>query len=372
MRFRIERGALGDAVAWAARALPTRPPMPVLAGLRLTASQGRLAVSGYDHEVSARISVEAETEEPGEVLVAGRRLLEVCRVLPDGPVECTLEAARLAVSCGGTRFGLAALPLDDYPALPQMPEVRGEADAAEFAAAVAQVAVAAGRDDTLPVLTGIRLDLAGETLTLSATDRYHFAVRSLPWRPRTAPAAATDAVVPARRLLEAARALADAGTVRLALGDGTLGVEGGGAVATMRLIEGTLPGYAKLFALPDPVVAVAERRPLAEAVRRVAVVAERHTPVRLAFSAESVLLEAGAGDDDVASQRLPAALQGAATTVAFNPAYLTDALGALDSPYVEFSLLGPGQRALLAGRAEEDGAADRGQGHLLMSVKVQS
>ncbi|MFF4650381.1 DNA polymerase III subunit beta [Streptomyces sp. NPDC001380] len=405
MRFRIERGALADAVAWAGRALPARTPLPVLGGLLLEASDGRLSVSGHDLEVSARTAAEADTAEPGRVLVAGRRLLDVCRVLPDGPVECVREGARLAVACGGVRFGLAALPMEDYPALPAVPEVCGELDAAALAAAVAQTAVAAGRDDTLPVLTGIRIDLHDDTLVLAATDRYRFAVRTLDWRPlpgRSAPGgsapggsapggsgtggsgtggsgtdkAGTDkaatggsVVVPARRLLDAARALAGAGTVRLALDGGVLGLEGGGAAATMRLIDGVLPRHERLFALDGPAVVVAERAPLAEAVRRVAVVADRHGPVRLDFSAGSLLLEAGAGDDDTASQRLPAALSGPATHASFNPAYLADALGALEAPYVQFSLLGPGQRVLLAGRGTQDGPEEPGHHHLLMALK---
>jgi DNA polymerase III subunit beta len=343
----------------------------VLAGLRLTASKERLAVAGYDHEVSVRASVEADVAEPGEALVAGRRLLDVCRVLPDGPLECVLEGARLVVTGGGTRFGLAALPLDDCPALPAVPDTVGELDAAEFAAGVAQVAVAADRDDTLPVLTGVRLELDGGTLTLSATDRYRFAVRSLPWRPLRPAPDRVEAVVSARRLLEAARTSADAGTVRLALGDGTLGLLGRDTTATMRLLDGTLPGYAKLFALPEPVLGVAERGLLAEAVKRVAVVTERHSPVRLVFSAESLLLEAGAGDDDTASLRLPAALDGPAVTVAFNPGYLADALAALDAPYVEFALLGAGQRVLLAGRDSPEATADPAHRHLLMSLKTR-
>ncbi|WP_055586233.1 DNA polymerase III subunit beta [Streptacidiphilus griseoplanus] len=370
MRFRIERGALAEAVGRAARALPGRPSQPVLAGLRLTASEDRLAVAGYDHEVSVRVSVEAGVEGPGETLVVGRRLLDVCRVLPDGPLDCALEGARLAVAGGGTRFGLAALPLDDYPALPAVPGTLGELDAAEFADAVAQVATAAGRDDTLPVLTGVRLELGDGTLTLSATDRYRFAVRTLPWRPLSPMPGQTEAVVPARRLLEAVRSPAGTGIVRLALGDGTLGLLGRDTTATIRLLDGVLPGYASLFALPEPVLGVVERDLLVEAVKRVAVVTERHSPLRLVFTAQSLLLEAGAGDDDTASQRLPAALHGAPVTLAFNPGYLADALAALDAPHVEFAMLGPGQRVLLAGRDKADDAADPGHRHLLMSLKT--
>lgn len=182
MEFRIDRSALTDAVAWAARVLPTRSPVPVLGGLLLEADSGLLRISGLDYEASACIEVEAETMRAGRVLVMGRRLLDVCRVLPESPVVCAVEVSRFSVTGGGARFGLSVLPLDDYPALPPLPGVLGAVDSEEFAAAVAHVAVAAGRDDTLPTLTGIRVGLDDETMTLAATDRYRFAVRTLAWK----------------------------------------------------------------------------------------------------------------------------------------------------------------------------------------------
>ncbi|WEH37555.1 DNA polymerase III subunit beta [Streptomyces sp. AM 4-1-1] len=391
MEFRIERSALTDAVAWAARVLPTRSPVPVLGGLLLEADGGSLRISGLDYEASACVEVEAETARAGKVLVMGRRLLDICRVLSDGPVECAVEAARFTVTGGGARFGLSVLPLDDYPSLPPLPPVRGEVDAEAFAAAVSHVAVAAGRDDTLPTLTGIRLGLDGDTMTLAATDRYRFAVRTLPWKPLEADVSA-DVVVSARRLTEIARSLGRAGTVRVALDGGSAGFENAGARTTVRLLDGRLPRHDKLFAMADPVVAVTDRESLTEAVKRVAVVADGDSPLQLAFTGDSVLLQAGY-EDDVASQRLPAVLEGAADmTVAFNPSYLMDALASFEEPVVRFQLAGPGQRAMLtglpasatgagtgAGSGTKSGdagdggdAGDAGVGthrHLLMSIK---
>ncbi|MER5712613.1 DNA polymerase III subunit beta [Streptomyces sp. NPDC042898] len=364
MEFRIDSAVLTEAVAWAARVLPARSPMPVLGGLLLEAADGRLRVSGLDHEASARVEVEADTAAGGRVLVLGRRLLDICKVLPRGYAELAVEDARLSVTSGDARFGLSLLPLDDYPAAPALPEVRGLVDGDAFASAVAQVAVAAGRDDSLPVLTGIRLALDGAAMTLAATDRYRYAVRTLEWKPEGgAHPEPADVVVPARRLTEIARSLAGGGPARLALDSGSIGFETGGMRTTTRLLDGRLPRHDKLFALGDHALAVTERAPLTEAVKRVAVVAEGDSPVQLTFTASGVHLQAGY-EDDVASQHLPGTLGGTdSMTVAFNPGYLLDALTSLDTPEVRFHLLGPGQRALLTD------AEDPAHRHLLMSVK---
>jgi DNA polymerase-3 subunit beta len=374
MEFRADRDDLAEAVAWTARTLPTRTPVPVLGGLLLEAGPQRLGISGFDFETAARIEIDVETGAGGRILVLGRRLLDICRVLPPGPVSCALEGTRFTVEAGGTRFGLSTLPEDEYPALPVRPEPCGSVDAAAFATAVSQVAVAAGRDDTLPVLTGVQLRLSGGEMTLSASDRYRYAVRTLAWSPEAPLDGVVEALLPARRLHEITRSLARSGDVRIGLdpaGGGMIGFEGGPMRTAVRLMEGRLPRHGSLFSVADAAVAEVEREALAEAVRRVAVVAEVNSPVRLDFTGDgegSVLLRAGYADD-VASQRLPAALTGTAEiTVAFNPAYLLDALNSFEQPRVRLELLGPGQRALLsgAGAEAEAGGAYR---HLLMSVK---
>ncbi|MEH0546456.1 DNA polymerase III subunit beta [Streptomyces sp. B21-105] len=380
MEFRIDRGDLVEAVGWAARALPARTPVPVLGGLVLEASAGVLSVSGFDFETAARIEADAEVGAGGRVLVLGRRLLDICKVLPNGPVSCALEGTRFTVEAGGTGFGLSTLPHEEYPVPPAPPQAYGAVDAAAFATAVAQVAVAAGRDDTLPVLTGVQLRLEGEEMTLSASDRYRYAVRRLEWRaePDAADGGVVEALLPARRLLDTARSLARCGTVRIGLdgaagsgpggsrpvGSGPVGFEGGRMRTVLRPLDGRLPSYGKLFDMAEATVAEVECEALTEAVRRVAVVAEANSPVRLDFSAESVLLRAGYGDD-VAAQRLPAALTGAEdVTVAFNPAYLLDALSSFGAARLRVELLGTGQRALLS-----PADAPESHRHLLMSVK---
>ncbi|MEU1182114.1 DNA polymerase III subunit beta [Streptomyces sp. NPDC005820] len=376
MEFRVDRGDLVEAVGWSARALPARTPVPVLGGLLLEAGDGRLRVSGSDLETAARIDTDAEVVRGGQVLVLGRRLLDICKVLPDGPVRCALEGTRFTVEAGGTSFGLSTLPREEYPPPPVPPGVYGTVDAAAFAAAVGQVAVAAGRDDTLPTLTGLQLRLDGDEMTLSASDRYRYAVRRLEWKAEAGAEAGAgvegvvEALVPARRLVEVARSLARCAVVRIGLdtgGGGSIGFEGGRMRTVLRRLDGRLPGYGKLFDMTGAAVAAVECGALAEAVRRVAVVAEANGPVRLEFAPESVLLRAGYGDD-VAAQRVPAALTGAEeVTVAFNPAFLLDALTSFEARELRLELLGTGQRALLDA-ADAPGV----HRHLLMSVKQLS
>ncbi|WLQ34926.1 DNA polymerase III subunit beta [Streptomyces castrisilvae] len=374
MKIRVERDVLAEAVAWVARSLPARPPAPVLAGLLLKAEDGALSFSSFDYEVSARVSVEAEVEEDGTVLVSGRLLADICRALPNRPVEISTDGVRATVSCGSSRFTLHTLPVEEYPALPQMPTATGTVPGEIFASAAAQVAIAAGRDDTLPVLTGVRIEIEGDTVTLASTDRYRFAVREFLWKPENADASAV-ALVPAKTLLDTAKALTSGDTVTLALsgsgaGEGLIGFEGAGRRTTTRLLEGDLPKYRTLFPTEFNSVAVIETAPFVEAVKRVALVAERNTPVRLSFEQGVLILEAGSSDDAQAVERVDAVLEGDDISIAFNPTFLLDGLSAIDSPVAQLSFTTSTKPALLSGRPAVDAEADAAYKYLIMPVRL--
>ncbi|MFJ9679917.1 DNA polymerase III subunit beta [Streptomyces sp. NPDC101194] len=374
MKIRVERDVLAEAVAWVARSLPARPPAPVLAGLLLKAEDGALSFSSFDYEVSARVSVDAEVEEDGTVLVSGRLLADICRALPNRPVEISTDGVRATVVCGSSRFTLHTLPVEEYPALPEMPTATGTVPGEVFASAAAQVAIAAGRDDTLPVLTGVRIEIEGETVTLASTDRYRFAVREFLWKPEN-PDASAVALVPAKTLLDTAKALTSGDTVTLALsgsgaGEGLIGFEGAGRRTTTRLLEGDLPKYRTLFPTEFNSVAVIETAPFVEAVKRVALVAERNTPVRLSFEQGVLILEAGSSDDAQAVERVDAVLEGDDISIAFNPTFLLDGLSAIDSPVAQLSFTTSTKPALLSGRPAVDAEADETYKYLIMPVRL--
>ncbi|GAA1412603.1 DNA polymerase III subunit beta [Kitasatospora putterlickiae] len=374
MKFRVERDVLAEAVAWAARSLPARPPVPVLAGLLLTAQDGSLALSGFDYEVSARVELEADIEEAGTVLVSGRLLNDISRNLPNRPVEISTDGQRVSVVCGSSRFTLPTLPVDEYPALPQMPTATGTVPGDVFASAVSQAAVAAGRDDTLPVLTGVRVEIEGDRITLAATDRYRFAVRELLWKPEQSDISAV-ALVPAKTLQDIAKSLGSGDSVSIALssggaGEGLIGFEGAGRRTTTRLLEGEFPKYRSLFPTEFNAIAAIQTQPFLEALKRVSLVAERNTPVRLNFEEGVLTLEAGSGDDAQATERVDASLEGDAISIAFNPGYLEEGLKAIDSAYAQLSFTTPTKPALLSGKASVDAEADEAYQYLIMPVRL--
>ncbi|MDI2130490.1 DNA polymerase III subunit beta [Yinghuangia seranimata] len=374
MKFRVERDVLADAVAWTARSLPARPAVPVLAGLLLEADGGTLTLSSFDYEVSARVGIEAEVEDEGRILVSGRLLADICRSLPNRPVEVSTDGAKVAVVCGSARFTLPTLPVEDYPALPEMPTAAGSVAGDVFAAAVAQVAIAAGRDDTLPMLTGVRIEIEGDTVTLAATDRYRLAVRTFLWKPDQA-GLSSIALVPAKTLNDTAKALTNGDSIQIALagdklGEGMIGFEGAGRRTTTRLLEGEFPKYRALFPDGAASVATVETAPFVDAVKRVSLVAERNTPVRLTFSDGRLVLEAGSGDEAQASEALDASLTGDEISIAFNPAFLLDGLSAIDSPVAQLSFTTSTKPAVMTGKPDMDAEATDEYRYLIMPVRL--
>jgi DNA polymerase-3 subunit beta len=374
VKFRVERDVLAEAVTWAARGLPNRPPVPVLAGVLLEAdASGSLTLSAFDYETSARITVPADVAEEGSVLVLGRLLADISRNLPDRPIDVDTEGNKVQLTCGSSRFSLLRMPTDEYPSLPVSPEPSGSVPGDVFTQAVAQVSVAADRSDTLPILTGVRVEIDGSTMTLLATDRYRLAMRELEWNPRDTSAAAV-LLIPARTLAETAKALGAAASVEIALGDaaggdGLIGFEAGQRRTTSRLLDGEYPKVASIFPASVDTEAVVETGALVEAVKRVALVAERNTPVRLRFTDGQVAIDAGTGDDAQASEAVECTLTGPEIEIAFNPHYLLDGLHAVGTSYSRLAFTQPSRPAVLSGQVEADGAPDTCYRYVLMPVR---
>jgi DNA polymerase-3 subunit beta len=375
MKFRVERDALADAVAWTAKSLPNRPSVPVLAGAMLRLAGDTLQVSGFDYEVSSQATVEVHGAADGAGLVSGRLLAEITKALPAKPVDVAAVGAHLELVCGSARFTLPTMPVEDYPTLPDMPASAGTVEAAAFAAAVQQVAVAAGRDETLPMMTGVRMELNGSMLAMLATDRYRLALREIEWRPDD-PAVSLNALVPARTLAETAKTLGPlGGEVTLALahggaGEGMIGFAGGSRRTTSRLLDGAnYPPVRSLFPSSHNAQARVAVAALVEVVKRVALVAERTTPVLLSFSADGLVVEAGATEEARASEAMDATFTGEPLTIGFNPQYLIDGLQNVGSATALLSFVDAFKPAVIC-PATEDGEPVPGYRYLIMPIRV--
>lgn len=376
MKIRLERDGLADAVAWVARSLPSRPPVPVLGGVLLDAGGGTeagdaLTISGFDYEVSATVGVPATIADGGRALVSGRLLADITKALPAQPVEMAVDGSRLSITCGNARFSLPTMPVEDYPQLPAQPAFAGEVAGDAFGQAVAQVAVAAGKDDTLPMLTGMRIEISGSSLTLVATDRFRLAMREFNWQPAEDLEDAA-VLVPARTLADAAKSLGSSGaTVRLALasGEGLLGMSGSGRYTTTRLLDAEFPPYRQLLPSQHTSRALLDVSALAESIKRVSLVAERGTQIRMEFGDGNLRLSAGGDDEGSAEEEMPVEYEGEQMTIAFNPGYLVDGLGALHADRAELTFTTASRPALLK-PADEQGEVVPGYLYLLMPVRL--
>ncbi len=385
LKFRLVRESFAEAVSWVAKNLPTRPAVPVLSGVLLTGTDDGLTISGFDYEVSAEAQVAAEIASPGSVLVSGRLLSDITRALPDKPVDFYVDGNRVALTCGSARFSLPTMAVEDYPTLPVLPEETGTLPAGVFAEAISQVAIAAGRDDTLPMLTGIRVEISGDTVVLAATDRFRLAVRELTWAALSSDVEAA-VLVPAKTLAEAAKTGTDGSDVRLSLGsgagvgkEGLLGISGNGKRSTTRLLDAEFPKFRQLLPAEHTSVATINVAELTEAIKLVALVADRGAQVRMEFGDGMLRLSAGADDVGRAEEDLPVDFAGEPLTIAFNPTYLTDGLASVHSERVSFGFTTPGKPALLRPAFEGD-AVPSGNGpfpapptdyvYLLMPVRL--
>jgi len=384
LKFRLARDDFADAVAWVARILPTKQPSrPILAGVLITGSDDGLAITGFDSDVSAEVQVPAEIASAGAVLVSGRLLSEITRSLPAKPVEVSVEGSRMLLTCGSAKFSLPTMPVEDYPTLPTLPAETGVVPADLFTEAVGQVAVAAGRDETISMLTGIRLEIAGEKVVLAATDRFRLAVRELTWSTASADVEAA-VLVPARMLAEAAKAVTSGSDVHLALGTGAavgearlLGMRSAGRRSTTSLLENEFPKFRQLLPSEHTAMATIGVAELTEAIKRVALVGGAQ--VRMEFGEGSLRLSAGADGVGSAEEELSVEFAGEPLTIAFNPIYLTDGLGSLHSDRVTFGFTTSSKPAVLRpageGADEYSGAGPFPAGateyvYLLMPVRL--
>jgi DNA polymerase-3 subunit beta len=373
MKFTIEQSKLVDVVNWVSRSLSSRPTQTALLGIVIDAEGTQVTLSGSDLETASRATTDADIATPGKVLVPGKLLADISRSLPNKPVTIQLDGTRVLVNAGSAKFTLPVLPINEYPNLPEMPEALGVIDADLFNEAVAQVATAAGKDDSLPSLTGVHVEVNGENITMAATDRYRLAVRELTFSPAR-PNTEAVALIRARTLHDAAKTLATAKNVNIALApaasnDRLAGFQSETKSTTTRLLDGTFPPYRHLLPQESLTTTVIEVAPFLDAVRRVALVTDKTIPLKLTFTGNSVTLEAGGGDEAQANEFFEINKTGEDLSIAFNPNYLLDGLHAINAPFAQISFNTASKAAIIMGKKSADAPATDNFKYLLMPTK---
>ena len=373
MKFTIEQGKLVDVVNWVSRSLSSRPIQTALLGIVIEAENNKVTLSGSDLETASRAVTDADVVTPGKVLVPGKLLAEISRSLPNKPVSITLDGTRVLVNAGSAKFTLPILPINEYPNLPELPETLGMIDGDLFNHAVAQVSVAAGKDDSLPSLTGVHIEVNGENITMAATDRYRLAVRELTFSPAK-PNTEAVALMRARTLLDASKTLASSKTVNIALApaasnDRLAGFQTETKTTTTRLLDGTFPPYRHLLPQESLTTTVIEVAPFLEAVRRVALVTDKTIPLKLTFTGNSVTLEAGGGEEAQANEVFDVIKTGEDISIAFNPTFLVDGLQAISAPFAQISFNSASKAAILMGKVDATSPAIENFRYLLMPTK---
>jgi len=343
VRFHVNRDVFSEAVSFVVKLLPQRNPQPILAGVLIEATSEGLSLAAFDYEASARTTIEATVDEPGTILVHGRLLSDIASRLPNAPIQIEVdEDGGIVLTCGSARFTLASMPVQEYPAIPEVTGESGLVPAEDFATAIAQVAFAASRDDVTPVLTGVQLEVSGTTLSLVATDRYRVALREIPWDGgSTASDEPTTALVPARTLTEVGKTFSHGGDISIAFsGSGDreiIAFTSGNKTVTSLLIKGNFPPVRRLFPEQTEHHSVVNTGDLSEAVRRVALVLDRSAPLRFTFTDEGVSMDASGTEQARASESVDATLAGDDVTLGLNPQYLLEALTAVRSEFARIT-----------------------------------
>lgn len=337
MRFTVNRDVFSEAVSFATKLLPQRPTQPLLSGVLVEASDNTITLSSFDYEVSARTSVQAEVGEEGRALVSGRLLAEIAQRLPHSDLEVSLLDSRVQLRCGSASFSLPAMPVEEYPQIPRVNSVSGVVPADVFAEAIAQVSLAASKDDVTPVITGVYFEVSDNSLTLTATDRYRVATRRIDWEDRDS-TESQAALVPAKVAIEVGKTFGGSGQVQISIiKDGErelVAFTGGNKTVTSLLIKGNYPPVGRLF--PEEVgnYAVISTNDLVEAVGRVGLVLEREAALRFSFVEGQVTLEAAGTETAQAVETVDSHLVGEDMMVSLKPQFLLDGLR---STHAEFA-----------------------------------
>jgi len=352
LKLTLPRDLLAERLALVARAVSTRTAVLVLGGIQLRAEAGEFHLAATDMELSLRTSLEADVNGEGEVVVPGRLLLDITRSLPDAEVSIEHLAAEsvVAISCGGASYRIHTYSAEDFPRLPEIDSAALQAvDRDALVETIARVGRSASRDESRPVLTGILVRFEPRKMVMAATDSYRLAVKETAAE-GTLPE--LEAIIPARALQEISR-LGTAGELQLGVFENhaVFGVDG--TWLTTRRIDGQFPNYRQLLPEQFEHELQLPRDELLDVVRRVSVMAQRNSPLRLRFAEGELTVSAQTQDVGEARESLPAAFNADAMEIGFNADFLREGLESVESGTITMKLISPLRPAVLEGETAD-------------------
>ena len=362
LRATCARDDLAHALGVVARGLSSRSAVQVLSGILLQVEEEKLTLAATDMEVSLRVSVGGEVRGDGSVVVPGRLLTDLTRLLPDETVSLSYEVGEgvLAVASGGYSSRLNVFSAEDFPRLPTLDVSLHTIAAPALLGTIEKVARAASRDESRPVLTGILVRFQGDTLIMAATDSYRLAVKETALG-ESGPE--LDAIIPARALQELARLAAGAEEVKLGVHENHVIFGVGDVWLTSRRIDGQFPNYKQLLPEAFELEVTTLREPLLNVVRRAAVMAQRNAPLRLRFEEGELTVSAQSQDVGEAREALQLDHAGDPLEIGFNPEFLRDGLEAVGGETVQLKLINPLRPGLIV-------APDESFWYLIMPIRL--
>ncbi len=340
MKFQANKDVLSQTVIFVTKLLAPKPATAALSGVRIdVSSSGEVTFASYDHDVSTRTTISVDASEEGAVLVSGRMLAEIVTRLPGDTVTLAVVDAKLVVTSGSSKFSMSLMALNEYPNLPEIPEPIGTFDGETFSEAIAQVGVAALRDDGLPAMMNISVEITATAVSLTATDRYRIASRDIPWT-SSSKEDGQQVLVPARVLMEAGKMFNTSDKVTLSLLSGgereIIALSVDSKIVTSSLAKGQFPRVRALLDEKGPGegFAIVLASDLIDATKRVSLVVERDAVLKYTFTAEGALLETQSGEAATASELVDAHVVGDDVTVWLKPRLVIDGLTGAHSQFV--------------------------------------
>jgi DNA polymerase-3 subunit beta len=362
LRATCSRDDLAGALGTVSRGLSTRGAVQVLSGILLRGEEGRLTLAATDMEISLRASIVGEVSGDGAVVVPGRLLTDLARLLPDESVTLVYEEGEgvLTITSGSHSSRLNVYSAEDFPRLPPTDVSLHTIAAPALLGTIEKVARAASRDESRPVLTGILVRFEGDRLVMAATDSYRLAVKETELE---AAGADLDAIIPARALQELARLAAGADEVRLGVHENHVIFSAGEVWLTSRRIDGQFPNYKQLLPETFEAEVTTPREPLLHVIRRAGVLAQRNAPLRLRFSEGELGVSAQTQDVGEAHETLPLDYGGEPLEIGFNPDFLRDGLEAVSTDTVQLKLINPLRPGLIV-------SPDESFWYLIMPIRL--